>query len=212
MTAAFRELGTRVPAKTHPTFPKPKLLTLGGDHSVALPALRALTEIHHGPVAVLHFDADLDTWNPTKYTSGWASAQAEFNHSSMFWLASKEGLILNGSSVHAGLRTRLSPLGWGDYDDDDRQGFLRISSDDFDDMGTHGVIEAILARIGLDTPTYLSIDIDVVDPGLVSFATILFPLLPHPSCAIIPSTTKKTNRSPSVPWHRHARTRRLDEP
>ena len=84
----------------------------------------------------------------------------------MFWIASNEGLILNGSSVHAGLRSRLS--GWDDYHDDERQGFLRISADDIDEMGTAGIVSAILERIGTDTPTYLSLDIDVLDPGLVS--------------------------------------------
>ena len=134
----------------------------------------------------------------------------------MFWLASKEDLILNGSSVHAGLRTWLSPLGWGDYDDNDRQGFLRMSSDNIDDMGAQGVIKVILARIGLDMPTYLSFDIDVVDPGLVSFATILFPLLHHPSCFIIPlllpRTPPKTNRTPKNPRYQHPPTSPLNQP
>ena len=62
MTSAFLELGTRTPAFAHSTNPKPKLLTLGGDHSIALPALRALNKIYGGPIAVLHFDAHLDTW------------------------------------------------------------------------------------------------------------------------------------------------------
>ena len=82
----------------------------------------------------------------------------------MFWIASNEGLIINGSSAHAGLRTRLSGL--EDYEDDDRQGFLRISADDIDEIGTRGVIDAILERIGTEIPTYLSLDIDVLDPGL----------------------------------------------
>ncbi|KAL8944620.1 MAG: hypothetical protein Q9216_000317 [Gyalolechia sp. 2 TL-2023] len=166
MSEAFLELGTRTPALSKGNDPKPKILTLGGDHSIALPALRALNKIHGGPVAVLHFDAHLDTWNPSKYPSEWESAQSDFNHGSMFWIASNEGLILNGSSAHAGLRTRLSGNGWDDYIDDDRQGFLRISSDDIDEMGTGGIIDAIIKRIGFDTPTYLSIDIDVIDPGL----------------------------------------------
>lgn len=84
----------------------------------------------------------------------------------MFWIASNEGLILNGSSVHAGLRSRLT--GWDDFEDDERQGFLRISADDIDELGTAGIVSAILERIGTDTPTYLSLDIDVLDPGLVS--------------------------------------------
>ena len=167
MSEAFLELGSRAPALTQGPNPwKPKLLTLGGDHSIALPALRALNQIHGGPIAVLHFDAHLDTWNPAKYPSAWESAQSDFNHGSMFWIASNEGLILNGSSAHAGLRTRLTGDDWADYDDDERQGFLRISSDDIDDFGTKGIIEMILERIGTETPTYLSIDIDVIDPGL----------------------------------------------
>ncbi len=169
MTSAFLELGARPPAKIHPANPKPKLLTLGGDHSVALPALRALNRIYGAPVAVLHFDAHLDTWHPEKYPSAWASAQSQFTHGSMFWIASNEGLILNGSSVHGGLRSRL--LGWEDYEDDERQGFLRISADDIDDIGTRGVIDAVLARIGTSVPVYLSVDIDVIDPGLVSATT-----------------------------------------
>ena len=84
----------------------------------------------------------------------------------MFWIASNEGLIINGSSAHAGLRSRLT--GWEDYEDDERQGFLRISADDIDEMGTAGIVNAILERIGTETPTYLSLDIDVLDPGLVS--------------------------------------------
>ena len=62
MTSAFLELGSRASAFAHPTNLRPKLLTLGGDHSIALPALRALNKIYGGPIAVLHFDAHLDTW------------------------------------------------------------------------------------------------------------------------------------------------------
>lgn len=171
MTEAFLTLGSRAPAMKHATYPKPKLLSLGGDHSLALPALRALNEIYGGPIAVLHFDAHLDTWNPSRYSSSWESAQSDFNHGSMFWMASNEGLILNGSSVHAGLRTLLSGDGWDDYDDDDRQGFLRISADDIDELGTSGIVSAVVERIGTVVPTYLSIDIDVVDPGLASSST-----------------------------------------
>lgn len=79
MSAAFEELGAREPASTWR--PKPRLITLGGDHSLSLPALRALRKIH-GPVRVLHFDAHLDTWHPAKYPSSWASEQAHFNHGS----------------------------------------------------------------------------------------------------------------------------------
>ncbi|KXJ94252.1 arginase [Microdochium bolleyi] len=170
MTIAFEELGTRNVMSTS-VLDKPKLITLGGDHSLAFPALRALNKIHGGPVRVLHFDAHLDTWHPAKYPNAWASEQASFNHGSVFWLAGQEGLIVaNGTkggkpSVHAGLRTRLSGTDFGDYDDDDAQGWVRISADDMDDKGTAGVIAGIMDTLGTEDPVYLSLDIDVLDPA-----------------------------------------------
>ena len=150
---------------------KPKLLMLGGDHSIALPALRALKEVYQQPITVVHFDAHLDTWHPAKYPSAWIDAEnpetpSFFNHGSMFWIAATEGLVNNGSSVHAGLRTRLSGDDEGDYSDDSQQGWMRISTDDIDDMGPKGIIESIMKRVGTEKPVYLSIDIDVIDPGL----------------------------------------------
>ena len=176
MSSAYHELSTRSPALSHPSYPRPKLLSLGGDHSIALAALRALRKLHGEPIAVVHFDAHLDTWHPGKYPSAWASAQSDFNHGSMFWIASQEGLIQNGSSAHAGLRTRLSGDGWGDFEDDDRQGFLRIAADEIDDFGPSGVVSRILERVGVERPVYLSFDIDVLDPGLVGGALFSFGL------------------------------------
>jgi len=183
MTSAFLELGSRPPAITDQTWPKPKLLTLGGDHSIALASLRALHRIYEQPIAVLHFDAHLDTWHPAKYPSAWTSAQSDFTHGSMFWIASNEGLILNGSSAHAGLRTRLSGDGWDDFADDERQGFLRIAADDIDEIGTAGIISSILERIGTEVPVYLSLDIDVLDPGLVSIYLPTYDLISHTTVA-----------------------------
>lgn len=82
----------------------------------------------------------------------------------MFWLAHNESLIAKDKSVHAGLRTRLS--GPGDNDDDDSQGWKRFSTDDMDDIGADAMAAQILKHIGTETPVYLSIDIDVIDPGL----------------------------------------------
>lgn len=84
----------------------------------------------------------------------------------MFWFASTEGLIANGSSVHAGLRTRLSGDDTEDHADDTQQGWTRIATDDIDEIGAKGIIASILERVGTETPVYLSIDIDVIDPGL----------------------------------------------
>lgn len=57
MTEAFTELGSR--ATVSPLLARPKLITLGGDHSLALPALRALNKIYGKPLRVLHFDGRL---------------------------------------------------------------------------------------------------------------------------------------------------------
>lgn len=164
MTSAFLELGHRSPISS--VLYHPKVISLGGDHSLALAALRALNNVYGESIVVLHFDAHLDTSHPAKYPSPWPSKQAQFNHGSMFWIASNEGLINNASSVHAGVRTRLGGTNFNDYADDTKQGFLRISSDDIDDLGPQGIVDAIMNRIGTEKPVYLSVDIDVLDPGL----------------------------------------------
>lgn len=176
MSEAFIELGNRPPTadslSSETIFKqKPKLLTLGGDHSIALPALRALTQIYGHPIAVVHFDAHLDTWHPAKYPSSWIDpadedVQSYFNHGSMFWMAAKEGLIANASSIHAGLRTRLAGDDEADNEDDTQQGWERISTDDIDDIGASGIVDRILRKVGTQQPVYLSVDIDVIDPGL----------------------------------------------
>ncbi|KAK1138575.1 hypothetical protein N8T08_002369 [Aspergillus melleus] len=71
MTSALRELSSR-PWAADPDTPR-KLLILGGDHSVSLPALRALSQAHGQPLAVVHFDAHLDTLHSSSYPSVWTS-------------------------------------------------------------------------------------------------------------------------------------------
>lgn len=86
----------------------------------------------------------------------------------MFWMASKEGLLSNastGQSVHAGLRTRLSGTDWADNDADTAQNWVRFSADALDDMGTKGLVDAIMSVLGTRDPVYLSVDIDVLDPA-----------------------------------------------
>ena len=102
LSAAYEELGDRAPAdpREQAAGRGPRLITLGGDHSLSLPALRALVKVH-GPVRVLHFDAHLDTWHPAKYPSAWPSEQAHFNHGS-----SKCCFSLSPFFPH---RTRLDP-------------------------------------------------------------------------------------------------------
>lgn len=177
MGEAFLELGSRAPLITlsssfssSPYLQASRIVTLGGDHSIALPALRALHAKYGRPISVVHFDAHLDTWHPAKYPSAWfdpddPTTQSFFTHGSMFWMAGREGLIANGSSVHAGLRTRLSDAD-GDYEDDTAQGWVRIATDDVDELGVNGIVRRIVEQVGTENPVYLSIDIDTIDPGL----------------------------------------------
>lgn len=162
MTQALTELGMRKSAAA--SSPKPKLLLLGGDHLVALPALRALKAVYGKPVALLHFDAHLDTLHPDSFPNSWHSAQSDYNHASVFWHATREGLLANGSNVHVGTNTRLTGMAWNDYEDDDSQGFLRIGAEAIETIGAAAIVERIRHRIG-DNPVYLSVDIDVLDPA-----------------------------------------------
>ncbi|KAJ6183589.1 arginase family-domain-containing protein [Penicillium mononematosum] len=164
MTQALKQLGRHQTVSGVSS--RPKLLTLGGDHSLSLPALRALNEVHDRPIQVLHFDAHLDTWHPEAYPSYWGTTH--FTHGSMFWMAYQEGLLCNSSSrpsVHAGLRSRLGGTGWKDNDEDAAQNWLRIPADEIDNIGTRGIINQILGMLGTEQPVYLSVDIDVLDPA-----------------------------------------------
>jgi len=92
-------------------------------------------------------------------------------------MASEEGLIANGTSIHAGLRTRLWGHSFSDYDHDEQVGFVYVEADglaskltlliqDIDTLGVQGIIDAIIDTVGTSNPVYLSIDIDVIDPGI----------------------------------------------
>ncbi|CAN3369781.1 guanidinobutyrase [Diutina catenulata] len=160
MTAAFDELLLN----RHPVDSQlpPRYVILGGDHSVILPHLRALNKAYGQPVNMIHFDAHMDTWLPTKYPSYWTTEQAELNHGSMLWKAHQEGLTTD-TCIHAGLRSRLS--GIEDYEDDDAQDYHRIESDAIWTDGVDAVAKEILATVDPKRPTYISVDIDVLDPG-----------------------------------------------
>ena len=77
--------------------------SLGGDHTIVLPILRALNAIY-GPVSVIHFDAHLDTW--IGYP-GSVTEQSVVTHGTFFHLAYTEGLMTN-TSIHAGIRCKLT--------------------------------------------------------------------------------------------------------
>jgi agmatinase len=130
-----------------------RLVTLGGDHTIALPLLRAVSE-RHGPVAVVHFDAHLDTWD--------TYFGAAHTHGTPFRRAAEEGLLDPTGCLHVGIR---GPL-YSDLDlvRDAELGFRVVSAPELDDLGARGVVERIRDRVG-DRPLYVSLDIDVLDPA-----------------------------------------------
>ncbi|KAI0366658.1 agmatinase [Pilatotrama ljubarskyi] len=153
----------------------PRIITLGGDHTIVLPLLRSIYSAY-GPISVIHFDSHLDTWKPEVF-GGAPSEQAAINHGTYFYWASQEGLIKNGTSIasiplstpsisapalHGAIRTTLS--GPADYANDDASGFQRIEAREIDTLGTDGIIKKIRETVG-DMPVYLSIDIDSIDPA-----------------------------------------------
>ncbi len=129
------------------------LLTLGGDHTIALPLLRAM-HAKHGPLAVVHFDAHLDTWD--------TYFGADYTHGTPFRRASEEGLLAADSCLHIGIRGPLYTA--DDLTSDGDLGFEIVHSVEMDALGTAGVIDLMRARVG-DRPVYVSIDIDVLDPA-----------------------------------------------
>jgi agmatinase len=130
-----------------------RLLTIGGDHTIALPLLRSLTR-RHGPVAVVHFDAHLDTWD--------TYFGAATTHGTPFRRASEEGLLDLSGCMHVGIRGPL--YGAADLADDRELGFQAVHAREMEDLGTRGVIERIRERVQ-DRPVYVSVDIDVLDPA-----------------------------------------------
>jgi agmatinase len=130
-----------------------KLLTIGGDHTIALPLLRAAAK-QHGPVAVLHFDAHLDTWD--------TYFGAEYTHGTPFRRAVEEGIVDTEALSHVGTRGPL--YGKRDLEEDRRLGFGIVTSSDVMRRGIDETVDALRQRVG-DRPLYVSVDIDVLDPA-----------------------------------------------
>ena len=129
------------------------IVSLGGDHTIALPLLRAVNH-HVGPVALVHFDAHLDTWD--------TYFGAPYTHGTPFRRAAEEHLFLDDASMHVGIRGPLYSR--DDLKNDAEFGFKIVHCDDFETQGIDAVVKRIRERVG-DNPLYLSIDIDVLDPA-----------------------------------------------
>lgn len=120
------------------------LLSLGGDHFITYPLLQAHAE-KYGPLSLLQFDAHSDTW---------ADEEGRIDHGTMLWHAAREGLVDPSRSVQIGIRTHNpEPLG-----------FNIIDAIEVHQTGPHAVAEKIKRIVG-DNKTYVTLDIDVLDPS-----------------------------------------------
>jgi agmatinase len=130
-----------------------RLVTIGGDHTIALPLLRAV-HARHGPPALVHFDAHLDTWD--------TYFGASYTHGTPFRRAVEEGILDTEHSMHVGIRGPLYSS--SDLDDDAALGYAVISTARIAGEGVPRAIERIRDRVG-ERPLYVSVDIDVLDPA-----------------------------------------------
>jgi agmatinase len=128
-------------------------LLIGGDHACTLAHLRAMRA--HGPVAVIDFDAHTDAWD--------SYFGQRYNHGTWMRRAIEEGLVDAAHSLEVGLRgTLYGPDDWSVLRAD--LGLDYLTTEDVLRLGPAATAERIRARVG-DRPTWLTFDIDVVDPG-----------------------------------------------
>jgi agmatinase len=128
------------------------LVALGGDHGITLPLLRALSK-RHGPSALIHFDAHVDTW-PDNFGQAYA-------HGCVFHHAITEGLIEPRGMVQIGIR---SPVSRETHDWTLAQGVTIITAQEAHETAPAAIAARIREIVG-DLPVYLSFDIDVLDPA-----------------------------------------------
>ncbi len=123
----------------------PGLLSLGGDHFVAYPLIKAHARKHGAPLSLLHFDAHSDTW---------ADEEGRVDHGTMFYHAVKEGVIDPATSMQIGLRTH----------NPDTMGFNILDGPWVQEHGIDAVVAKTKDVLG-DKPVYLTFDIDCLDPS-----------------------------------------------
>jgi agmatinase len=127
-------------------------ICLGGDHSITLGELRAVTT-KYGPVALVHFDAHSDTWD--------SYFGQKYNHGTPFRRAVEEGLLDVSRSIQVGMRGALyAPE---DLEDARKLGFAVYSTNQLKLMGVSEMLELIRQRVG-NGPAFLTFDIDFLDP------------------------------------------------
>ena len=129
------------------------LITLGGEHGITLPLLRAHAARGGDVPGVIHFDAHVDTW-PDSF------GQA-FGHGSPFWHAIREGIVDPARFVMVGIRSPVQRAVW---DWTIGQGVTILTAQAVHEMGPAAAAARIRAVVG-GGPVYLSIDIDALDPA-----------------------------------------------
>jgi agmatinase len=129
------------------------LIALGGEHGITLPLLRALRQRSGHPLALVHFDAHVDTW-PDNFGQAYA-------HGSPFYHAINEGLVDPRRMIQIGIR---SPVQKDVMDWTLSHGVTVVSAQDVHASNPGAVAARIRATVG-ETPTYLSFDIDALDPA-----------------------------------------------
>jgi agmatinase len=128
------------------------LVSLGGEHSITLPLLRALAK-RNGPQALIHFDAHVDTW-PENF------GQA-YGHGSVFYHAIREELVDPKRMIQIGIRSpaQREVIEWTRA-----QGVTIVTAEDVHERGVQSVAQQIHAVIG-GANCYVSFDIDALDPA-----------------------------------------------
>ena len=124
--------------------PERQLVTLGGDHFITLPLLRAHAAVH-GKLALVQFDAHQDTWDDDG---------TKISHGTFVTRAVNEGLIDAGRSIQVGVRTH-APHDFG---------IEILDMDEFAALGAAGAAARIKTRVGPGA-AYLTFDIDALDPA-----------------------------------------------
>ncbi|MBT3409448.1 MAG: agmatinase [Halieaceae bacterium] len=132
-----------------------KTISMGGDHTVALPILRA-TAKKHGPVALIHVDAHSDT-NDSMFGE-------RITHGTIFRRAIEENLVQADKMFQIGLRT--TGYSAEDFDWARNQGALVVPAEECWHKSLSPLMTEIRGVIGTETPVYLSFDIDGLDPSV----------------------------------------------
>jgi agmatinase len=129
------------------------LVALGGEHGISLPLLRALAKRVGGPLALVHFDAHLDTW-PESFGQ-------RFSHGQPFFHALEEGVVDPKRMIQIGIRSPVEPeiMDWTRS-----RGVTVLSALEVHEASPAAVAAKVREVVG-DAPAYLSFDIDALDPA-----------------------------------------------